>query len=76
VTVGWTAPADPSNAPVRGYYITSSRGDTFVVARGTSAVVEVEQSVPITFQVAAFNANGTSAKTAATSPAVTATRTP
>lgn len=71
VTVGWTAPADPSNAPVRGYYITSSKGDSFVVARGTSAVVEVEPNVAMTFQVAAFNANGQSAKTAA-SASVTA----
>lgn len=71
VLVGWTASADPSNAPVRGYYVVSSKGDTFTAPRGTSLLVDVEPNVAMTFRVAAFNANGQSALTAA-SASVTA----
>lgn len=60
IKVTWTAPADPSNAPVLGYLILSSTGGTAYAGRADRSL-NFDTVVPnqaYTFKVAARNVNG------------------
>jgi hypothetical protein len=79
-TVSWTAPASDPNAPIIGYDVQYSAnggpftavGPNFHTSTLTSHVVTgLTNGTPYVFQVAAINAVGTGASSAASSPAVT-----
>lgn len=76
VTIGWTPPANPVGAPIRGFLIESDRGFShWAPANATSYTTDLwvlEASVAITFTVAARNDNGLGAKSTASAAATPA----
>ena len=76
-TVSWTAPASNGGDPITGYVITPSSGSAVTVGNVTSdTVTGLTNGTAYTFKVAAINAVGTGAQSAASNsvtPAAPAT---
>ena len=66
-SVSWTAPFN-QGLPISSYSVLSSTGKTCVTAATTCTVSGLVNNVPVTFTVAATNANGTGTASAPSAP--------